>query len=60
MAQDEERLTENNSTVNTEPIINELPAKPFRITLELPLFLVMAGIALSGKPYFFTHRSFKY
>ncbi|CAB3234916.1 unnamed protein product [Arctia plantaginis] len=48
MAQDEERLTENNPTVNTVPISNELPAKPFRITIELPLFLVMAGIALSG------------
>ncbi|XP_075980871.1 putative peptidoglycan muropeptide transporter SLC46 [Anticarsia gemmatalis] len=48
MAQDEERLTDSNPTVNTVTISNELPAKPFRITMELPLFLVMAGMSLSG------------
>ncbi|KAL4704399.1 hypothetical protein ACJJTC_005753 [Scirpophaga incertulas] len=45
MAENEERLTESNSNVNT---ISELPGRPFSITVELPLFLTMLGLALSG------------
>ncbi|KAM3963294.1 putative peptidoglycan muropeptide transporter SLC46 [Aphomia sociella] len=45
MAQDEERLTESNSNVNT---ISELPGKPFSMVLEIALFLVMMGLTLSG------------
>lgn len=48
MAQDEEQLTTSNPAVNTMTISNEIPAKPFRITVELPMFFVMAGVSLSG------------
>lgn len=43
--QDEERLTESNSNVNT---ISELPAKRFAVTMEFPLFVVMMGMSLCG------------
>lgn len=46
MAQDDERLTESNSNINSN---NEEPAKPFAITMEFPLLVVMMGMSLSGK-----------
>lgn len=36
---------ETSVTTNT---ISELPGRPFRITMEFPLFYTLMGIALSG------------
>lgn len=43
--EDENRLTESNCNINT---ISELPGKPFSITMEVPLFLTMLAMSLSG------------
>lgn len=43
---DENRLTQSNSHVNS---ISELPGRPFAITMEVPLFLTMLAVSLSGK-----------
>ncbi|XP_026729440.1 proton-coupled folate transporter-like [Trichoplusia ni] len=45
MAQDDERLSENNEAVNT---ISEIPAKRFGLTMEFPTFIIMMGMSLAG------------
>ncbi|KAG7301503.1 hypothetical protein JYU34_014470 [Plutella xylostella] len=45
MTQNEDRLTESNDRINT---ISELPGRPFRLTMEVPLFTIMLAFALSG------------
>lgn len=44
----EERLVGSNSSVNRRTTISELPGKPFGITVEVPIFLTMLGLALVG------------
>lgn len=46
--EDEERLLENNSSATRTTTISELPGKPFRVTVELPIFLTVMGISLIG------------
>ncbi|XP_049876941.1 solute carrier family 46 member 3-like [Pectinophora gossypiella] len=50
MVENEERLTER-SVSEREPAVNtisELPGKKYGITVEVPMFLAMLGISLSG------------
>lgn len=46
MTQENETITENYPT-NNEP--NETPSQPYRVTMEVPLFLTMLSVSLSGK-----------
>lgn len=40
-----EELSVNEPNVNT---ISEIPSRPFKLTMEVPLFLVMVGFSLIG------------
>lgn len=60
MTQDEEQLTESTPVVNENVQISELPARPFRLTMELPLFISMLSISLSGKFVFATQSYWRY
>lgn len=42
---DQRELMEDGTTINT---INEIPRPAFKFTMEVPLFLLMVGISLSG------------
>lgn len=52
MAQENENVDENNPTVNTETETPSQPyntSRPYRITMEFPLFFTMLSVSLSGK-----------
>lgn len=44
----EEMLVESHSSVTRTTTISELPGKSYGVTIEVPLFLTMMGLALSG------------
>ncbi|XP_045777870.1 proton-coupled folate transporter-like [Maniola jurtina] len=45
MAQDDENITETEPNINS---VSETARRPFRITMEFPLFFTMLSVALSG------------
>ncbi|XP_026494284.2 probable peptidoglycan muropeptide transporter SLC46 [Vanessa tameamea] len=47
MAQENENIDENNSNINSVSD-NQIPPRPFRITMEFPLFFTMLSVSLSG------------
>lgn len=45
MTTNDEGLTENNPNINND---NEIPTKKIGITIELPMFITMMAVSLSG------------
>ena len=46
MTQENENVTESYPTINSR---SETPSQSYRITMEVPLFLTMLSVSLSGK-----------
>lgn len=46
---DDQLITEDEPNINT---VSELPGRPFSLTMEVPLFLVMLSLSLAGEPNF--------
>lgn len=46
MVQENENVSESNPNIND---IHEVTSKPYRVTMEFPLFFTILSVSLSGK-----------